>query len=282
MQLHGGQGQSVVNKFAVFCAANTDMPFYYKRRVFDAAVASSLLYSTETWFNTNYTILTRQYSKIVKSMLGVRHNTSINLCCIESGIAPVHHMVAVRRKRFLETKLNMVLRDEPFHFAYNLCRESNTPGYRFMRKALEFDRSVNPLDRLIDITVNKPETATKYVTYRTELNPELSVHKVYYERLYVPDYIRQAFTRLRLMSHELKIETGRWSRVPREQRLCQCNLGFIQTECHVLLECTLSEHLRQRFTNLNFDEFNLLLNNEEHIVDLCRYIHEVVTIYRNI
>lgn len=282
MQLHEAQGQSVVNKFAVFCAANTDMPFYYKRRVFDAAVASSLLYSTESWLTNNWTNITRQYNKLVKCILGVRHNTSINLCFIESGISPVNHVLAVRRKRFLETKLNMSVGDEPFHFVYNLCREADTPGYRFIRKSLEFDLHVNPLHRIIEMTVNKPDTATKYVTYKTDLNPELSVHKVYSERVYVPDYVRQAFTRLRLMSHDLKIETGRWSRVPREQRLCQCNEGQIQTERHVLLRCALSERLRQRFVSLNFDELNLLLKDEENTADLCKYVYEVVRVYRNI
>jgi hypothetical protein len=71
---------------------------------------------------------------------------------------------------------------------------------------------------------------TKFLTYAI-LNPELKSHPVYKQRY--PKYLRIAFTRLRLSSHNLRIETGRWSRIERERRLCTC--GEIQTEEHVSL-----------------------------------------------
>lgn len=77
-QLHATQGQSVVNEFAVFCAVNTEMPFYYKRRVFVAAVTVALLYSSETWLTNNCRTITRQYNLHVKCLLGARPNISIN------------------------------------------------------------------------------------------------------------------------------------------------------------------------------------------------------------
>ena len=42
MRLHEVGSQSIVNKFSIFCESNTDMPFMYKRKVFDAAVMSAL------------------------------------------------------------------------------------------------------------------------------------------------------------------------------------------------------------------------------------------------
>ena len=54
---------------------------------------------------------------------------------------------------------------------------------------------------------------------------------------------------MRLASHHLKIETGRWSRLPREQRLCQC--GQVQTEEHVILNCVLLNNAREN-SDLNF------------------------------
>ena len=50
------------------------------------------------------------------------------------------------------------------------------------------------------------------------------------------------FTRLRVISHNLRIDTGR-SHVPREQRLCTCGLD-VQTEEHFLCQCQVSAHLR--------------------------------------
>ena len=46
----------------------------------------------------------------------------------------------------------------------------------------------------------------------------------------VPEWQRIAFTRFRLSSHRLRIETGRWSRLPREQILCDCGANEPQDE----------------------------------------------------
>ena len=84
------------------------------------------------------------------------------------------------------------------------------------------------------------------MAYRTVINPELSVHPVYTSNDFVPDYKRQALTRLRLMSHDLKIETGRRNGTPAELRLCSCDSNVIQDESHVLLHCSLSRDRRAR------------------------------------
>ena len=58
----------------------------------------------------------------------------------------------------------------------------------------------------------------------------------------IPDLDRVCTTRLRLSSHSLAIETGRWSRIPRDKRLCSC--GAVQTEEHVICFCPISQHVR--------------------------------------
>ena len=50
MTLHEKTSEAVINRFSIFRASNTTMPFIYKRAVFDAAVTSALLYSSESWF----------------------------------------------------------------------------------------------------------------------------------------------------------------------------------------------------------------------------------------
>ena len=42
--------------------------------------------------------------------------------------------------------------------------------------------------------------------------------------------------------YRLRVETGRWSRINLQDRLCEC--GQIQTEEHVLLRCPLTLDLR--------------------------------------
>ncbi len=83
---------------------------------------------------------------------------------------------------------------------------------------------------------------TKMKTY-LKLNPNLCVRPVYQLcNAAITDYLRTEFSRFRLSSHRLKIETGRWARLPPEERLCLC--GKVQDEEHVLLECVLTEHIR--------------------------------------
>ncbi len=78
-------------------------------------------------------------------------------------------------------------------------------------------------------------TKSKLVAYKA-MNPDLNVHKVHNQTdPIVPECHRIAFSRLRLVSHNLRIETGRWARLPREQRLCQC--ASVQTEGHIIVDC---------------------------------------------
>ena len=77
------------------------------------------------------------------------------------------------------------------------------------------------------------------VIYRG-INSDLSQHPVY-KCLDSNEWERISFSRLRLSSHRLKVETGRWSRIPQEQRLCVC--GTVQTKEHVLIHCDEAEFL---------------------------------------
>ena len=52
-----------------------------------------------------------------------------------------------------------------------------------------------------DICLNKDDTHTKFVVYRSIMNEGLSLHPVYSKHCIVPDYQRVMFTRLRLTSH---------------------------------------------------------------------------------
>ena len=84
--------------------------------------------------------------------------------------------------------------------------------------------------------------------------------------------MRIAFTRIRLSSHRLKIETGRWARIPKQERLCTC--GAIQTEQHVLLNCPVTEFLRELFPSLDFMDLEVLMDSNS--LELVRYCHRVL------
>ena len=66
---------------------------------------------------------------------------------------------------------------------------------------------------------------------------------------------RVVLTRYRSGSHNLKIETGRLHNptIPRDERLCRCNMG-IQSLSHILFHCPLLAELYREFDYKTIEE----------------------------
>ena len=90
---------------------------------------------------------------------------------------------------------------------------------------------------------------------------------MYNSNIAVDDDLRTAFTRLRLSSHRLRIETGRWSRIDRAERLCQCGLD-VQSEQHVLSDCDLVSDIRRSygFQSIEWREFMVTEKTEQQLL----------------
>ena len=57
---------------------------------------------------------------------------------------------------------------------------------------------------------------------------------------------RQIISKFMFSNHSLRIETGRYDKIPREQRRCQlCNLDEIEHEDHFIMECPTYNEIRQ-------------------------------------
>ena len=76
---------------------------------------------------------------------------------------------------------------------------------------------------------------------------------------------RQAVTKLRISSHRLPVESGRYNNVPFDKRTCKlCNLNEVGNEQHYLIQCsnTLFKEIRYSFIqklhqiNSSFSLFN--------------------------
>ena len=96
------------------------------------------------------------------------------------------------------------------------------------------------------------------LTFSYEMNPDLSVHEMYTNKN-ISEFDRLVATRIRLSSHELAIEKGRWSRTPRESRLCNC--GEIQTEVHVVCFCPFTDVVRASYPELNFQSLEAVFKS---------------------
>ena len=65
---------------------------------------------------------------------------------------------------------------------------------------------------------------------------------------------RIALSKLRVSSHRLEIEAGRWNKpnkTPRENRKCK-NCNILEDEYHFLFECTRYNHLRPNYFKLYY------------------------------
>jgi len=116
--------------------------------------------------------------------------------------------------------------------------------------------------------------STRRIQYRL-INPNLKPYKPMFD-FKLPELHRIAITRIRTGSHHLKIETGRWARIPTENRKCHCQTG-IQDEEHVLLKCPLSKDLRQTF-RINHTSLTDLYDH--NIEDLAEYCYRILLLYR--
>ena len=100
---------------------------------------------------------------------------------------------------------------------------------------------------------------------------------------HIPDFkIRNAISKLRLVSHNLEIETGRWApRITRENRYCtSCNSNTIGDEYHIVMKCVKFETTRFFYlpflseTPCNLFHFNKLFQcrDIEVTINLGKYL----------
>ena len=248
INLHCKDKYKHVLKFFSFIAKNFNFPFWVKRKVFEAALLSAVLYSCESWLENGLGDLQKLYTSLVKALLGVRVSSPNDLCLLELGIPSVVGRIRQAQKRFFSKMIVDRKVDDPFAFVWEMCTNSKTRAAKYVTNLLNEENIIdNDMDTIRWRVVNN--TGSKFAMY-VNVNPELTPHPLY--RFTGPHYEsdRVIFTRLRLLSHDLAIEKGRWSRIPRENRLCPC--GHVQTEEHIVCYCNQSAHVRGQHLNINF------------------------------
>ena len=209
----------------------------------------SILYGCESWLCEDMQLLNQVTAAAQKQLLGVRTQTCTDLVQLELSSGSAKSQVQDRQTRFLK---KVVMRDDfnqsPVCRAIELAQTAGSPAGRYLQSLLRgTSRPIKKdLDRVKAKVRQSPSSRRK--TYSL-FNPEQNIHGIYGDAT-VPESDRAAFTRLRLGSRFLKIETGRWVRIERQRRLCAC--GQIQTEQHILLNCPFTLTLRARYSQFSF------------------------------
>ena len=215
----------------------------------ECAILSSVTYGCEAWIDGSIKAAQTMYMSMVKTLAGVRVSTTNNLVLAELGLPSLETRVKKAQKLFMKkmVQTRVGLTDDPFMHIWQLCEANNTKGYQYLCKVLNEDLSLPEEIERRKISI-KASTSSKSIYYR-EINPCLEMHPMY-EASDVKEHDRISATIIRLSSHDLAIEKGRWSRTKRENRLCGC--GSVQTEEHVVCSCERTEAIRIKYPDVNF------------------------------
>jgi len=205
-------------------------------------------------------------------MLSIRQTTCNDLVFLETGQANVKQIILDRQTKFLR---KMKTRNNYVMDIVNLAIITGSPMGKRMANLINLDISQRSLFmKSLKESVEK-SVSSRRITYK-ELNPHLEPSKVLNMcEIREPDRI--AMTRMRLGSHKLKVETGRWARIPKDLRTCPCNTG-VQNEHHVLLTCPMSQNLRKKFHLENFNNMAELFQHDTK--DMAEYCNHVLNLYQ--
>ena len=240
-------------KLCSFLNKNPDLPFVLKQRVMEACIFSSILYSSESWFSDKVGKLNSQYLSAIKMVLGVRMSCPSDVVLLEIGYPRLMALIKEKQYRFYKklTSSRCSMDDDPFMHLLSVGRANGAPSARYIDNILSFT-STSYIAHDIEVMKSqvRSKVGSKFMSY-CKLNPELSKHEVY-SCSEVTEHHRIAFTRFRTGSHRLRIETGRWSRTPKEARVCRCDGLNIQDEQHIIEGCSLLAGLKQSYADVGF------------------------------
>ena len=269
-----------VLKFVSFIKKNNDIPFVVKKRVFDAALMSTLIYGCESWLAADLKPMAKMYNWCVKQLLGVRRSTCNDVCLVELGYPPLKDLIKFKQHKFFRTiwQERNSYDDDPLYFTMKIVCETNTVTARLIREFLASE--VASLDVSLQNVISEisGSGSSRRKTYK-EINPSFSVHSIYNTKHTIDENHRMSFTKLRVSGHCLACETGRWNRrgrgrLPLEERLCVC--AEVQTERHVVQDCPLTQHLRDKY---NFTTLEQLFSNNFSADVVCKIVHEILSTF---
>ena len=288
LKLHFKEKQCHILKFYAFLYKNNDAPFIVKKQVWNSALTSALFYSSETWLTYDLKPAERAYLATLKQLLGVRKSIPTECVYIESGIPAAKPFIRNKQLIFLK---KLIARDNFWESyigkAVALAQQYKTPASRVINELLElpdgYDFLATSLETMKSSVSNSDKSRhRKY----TSINPTMCTLPLYNTAAKIPEHQRIALTRIRLSSHRLRIETGRWTRpkTPEAERLCQCGDG-VQDEDHALLRCKLTLHLRKDYKvisdNPGISCTTLLTPQEDDLFNTSKLCYEVLHFYAN-
>ena len=300
-----GQGRKALFKLYKYLEQFTSLSAKHVLDLFDKLIKPVLHYGCEIWGFQNAAPLERLHTQFCKRLLGVKRSTQNDFVYGELGRTTLknYRLTSVIRywfkiltctdTKYVKLVYEMMLND--------LNLRPNKPNWAYYVKHLLESLGFNNVwlnqgvgninrfmlifrERLTDTFIQnwneRIHTSTRARSY--SLFCDFS-YKAYLEVLKIEKY-RMAMSRIRLSSHRLMIETGRWHRphsIPYEERKCiVCDT--IEDEFHFILECSIYADIRKKYINRyywsrpNVLKFNELMtsSNPRIVKNLASFVFE--------
>ena len=291
-----------------FLSKSKDKKFQTYMHLFDTQVKPIMLYACESWAESlkndeniinilQKNNLEKFHTSVLKRLLGVHKKTTNIALLLETGRHPITLSAHVQAIKYFfrlcstkkQTLLNIYYQKEKGSLPYtdnfikyitnkldkigmtNVWREQLIQNKDFSK---DYKLMQNIKTRLKDISsqqiINTLEANPGKLTFlkQTKMTHNLETY------LLINNFEnRRAITKLRTSSHKLKIETGRWNKIPRDQRICQnCFLNKIEDENHLIFECQMYETERKNFYNMINSKLNMDITHSHTHEEI---IHEI-------
>ena len=278
--------------------------------LFNSLVGSVLSYACELWGSQESKKVETLHLKFLKQILKVKKTTPNCIVYRECNIYPLH---IARIIRIIKYWLKIIFLDEsdPLKIIYqtsiDINNESNINKYScwaltvknilfkngfgnvWVNQHMEINRNFfgDFKKRLIDSFWQSNNTNIESLSMH-RLYRHLSAGSSFYLTALPNDFIRVAITKLRLGSHHLHIERGRWNNVEYNQRKCNlCN--DIDDEYHFVMCCRKFHDIRMKYlpkylyTNPSMFKFLNFLNcdNIKLVKKLGLFLHNAFKKYTN-
>ena len=236
-----------ISKFCEWLAINEMTPVNIKICVLDACMFAAYLYGCECWSSSIDEVKDKILAierKMLKMILQVKPSTPNELLYVELGRGDMICKIKQRQKRFFERCQQLTDEDAILSRIMNMCTHLEFyKYYELLGDNLEKE-NIDEMKYTIDNA-----TTTYFARY------EDLCGTTYNDCLY-GQYLREdkriIITKWRPSSHNIKIETGRYTKpsTPREERVCSECPSSVEDEHHVVYHCPLYRSIRLKHQNL--------------------------------
>ncbi len=266
----------IVNKFRDI----TDMGFGTFWRAVEACVYPILNYASESWGYKEISHAENIQNKILRFYLGVHRFTPIAGILGDFGEMPVQWKRWVKMLAYWN---RLVLMDDSrltkkvFMYDYSVCKNNWTSEIKCIFDLLQLQGTFENMETC-DVNMVKKKLLDIYVekwNSDVQRKPKLCTYNIFKTEFELENYVklnlnrknRSLLAQFRLGVLPLRIETGRFVNLKREQRICTlCETGAIEDEMHFLLHCNLYDDLRPDL----LEHLPVDLTNEEKLKTLIR------------